>query len=38
MTIYLDSAIISEAERAEKFGWVSGVTTNPIQSCFSPHS
>ncbi len=29
MAIYLDSAIISEAEAVSKFGWVSGITTNP---------
>jgi transaldolase len=29
MSIYLDSAIISEAEAVSKFGWVSGITTNP---------
>jgi transaldolase len=27
--IYLDSAIISEAETAIKLGWVNGITTNP---------
>ncbi len=27
--IYLDSAIISEAETAIKLGWVKGITTNP---------
>lgn len=30
MAIYLDSALISEAEKVAKWGWVSGVTTNPI--------
>ena len=29
MAIYLDSAIISEAQAASKFGWISGITTNP---------
>ncbi|MCT7948568.1 transaldolase [Ancylothrix sp. C2] len=29
MTLYLDSAIISEAKIASKFGWVKGITTNP---------
>jgi transaldolase len=29
MAIYLDSAIISEAEEACQWGWVSGITTNP---------
>lgn len=28
--IYLDSAIIGEAQTAEKLGWVKGITTNPI--------
>ena len=27
--IYLDSAIIKEAEIAKKWGWVKGITTNP---------
>lgn len=27
--IYLDSAVISEAETAVKMGWVKGITTNP---------
>lgn len=27
--IYLDSALITEAEIALKFGWVKGITTNP---------
>ena len=27
--IYLDSAIITEAEIAKKWGWVKGITTNP---------
>jgi transaldolase len=37
--IYLDSAIISEAEKAVKLGWVKGITTNPTllaQSDLSP--
>jgi transaldolase len=29
MTIFLDSAIISEAKTAQEFGWVKGITTNP---------
>lgn len=29
MAIYLDSAIISEAQTAKEFGWVKGITTNP---------
>jgi transaldolase len=29
MAIYLDSAIASEAELAQKMGWVKGITTNP---------
>jgi transaldolase len=29
MAIYLDSAILSEAEIASKMGWVKGITTNP---------
>ncbi|MEL4898200.1 transaldolase family protein [Crocosphaera sp. Alani8] len=28
--IYLDSAIISEAKIATQYGWVKGITTNPI--------
>jgi transaldolase len=27
--IYLDSAIVSEAEAARSLGWVKGITTNP---------
>jgi len=27
--IYLDSALVSEAQVAEKLGWVKGITTNP---------
>ncbi len=30
MVLYLDSAIVTEARVASKFGWISGVTTNPI--------
>jgi transaldolase len=30
MSIYIDSAIIEEVEDARSFGWVRGVTTNPI--------
>lgn len=29
MALYLDSAIVSEAEAASQLGWVKGVTTNP---------
>lgn len=29
MAIYLDSALISEAETVSKWGWVKGITTNP---------
>lgn len=29
MAIYLDSAIVSEAEAARQMGWVKGITTNP---------
>ncbi|MUG98470.1 transaldolase [Scytonema sp. UIC 10036] len=29
MALYLDSAIVSEAEIASKMGWVKGITTNP---------
>lgn len=29
MALYLDSAIISEAQAAKKLGWVTGITTNP---------
>lgn len=29
MALYLDSAILSEAEAASQWGWVKGVTTNP---------
>lgn len=29
MTIYLDSALIPEAQAAKELGWVSGITTNP---------
>ena len=30
MAIYLDSAILKEAEAARSLGWVRGVTTNPV--------
>ncbi|MEM1168065.1 MAG: transaldolase family protein [Cyanobacteria bacterium P01_H01_bin.35] len=30
MVLYLDSAIVTEARVARKFGWISGVTTNPM--------
>ncbi|GAA6617206.1 transaldolase family protein [Scytonema sp. NUACC26] len=29
MALYLDSAMVSEAEIASKMGWVKGITTNP---------
>lgn len=29
MSIYLDSAIVAEAQAANKLGWVKGITTNP---------
>ncbi len=29
MSIYLDSAIIAEAQTAKELGWVKGITTNP---------
>lgn len=29
VALYLDSAIVSEAEEASKMGWVKGITTNP---------
>ncbi|MDJ0737031.1 MAG: transaldolase family protein [Nostocaceae cyanobacterium] len=29
MSIFLDSAIIAEAQAAKEFGWVKGITTNP---------
>ncbi|MBE9187672.1 transaldolase [Microcoleus sp. LEGE 07076] len=29
MAIYLDTAIIADAARASKFGWIAGITTNP---------
>jgi transaldolase len=29
MGIYLDTAIVAEAKKASKFGWLSGITTNP---------
>jgi transaldolase len=29
MGIYVDTAIIAEAEVASKFGWIAGITTNP---------
>ncbi len=29
MAIYLDTAIVVEAARASKFGWIAGITTNP---------
>jgi transaldolase len=29
MGIYLDTAIVAEVKEASKFGWLSGITTNP---------
>ncbi len=29
MSIYLDSAIVAEAQAAKELGWVKGITTNP---------
>ncbi|WP_293124693.1 transaldolase family protein [Microcoleus sp. bin38.metabat.b11b12b14.051] len=29
MAIYVDTAILAEATRASKFGWIAGITTNP---------
>ena len=29
MAIYVDTAIVAEATRASKFGWIAGITTNP---------
>lgn len=29
MAIYVDTAIIAEAQVASKFGWIAGITTNP---------
>ena len=29
MAIYVDTAIVAEAARASKFGWIAGITTNP---------
>jgi transaldolase len=37
--LYLDSALIEEAQQVQKFGWVKGITTNPsllAQSSLSP--
>ena len=36
--IYLDSAIIEEAQTAVKFGWIKGITTNPTLLKKSPLS
>ena len=30
MAIYIDSAVLNEAKSAQSFGWVHGLTTNPI--------
>lgn len=37
MALYLDSAVISEAEIASKMGWVRGITTNPTLLAKSDH-
>ena len=29
MAIYLDTAIVAQAKKASKFGWIAGITTNP---------
>ncbi len=34
--IYLDSALIQEAQQAMQFGWVKGITTNPTLLAKSP--
>jgi len=36
--LYLDSALLEEAEKAIKFGWVKGITTNPTLLAKSPLS
>ncbi|WP_341739539.1 transaldolase family protein, partial [Microcoleus sp. CAWBG640] len=39
MAIYVDTAIITEAQLASQWGWVGGITTNPTllaKSNFSP--
>lgn len=36
MSIYLDSAILSEAQAAVDFGWLYGITTNPTLLAQSP--
>ena len=36
--IYLDSALIDEAQQARQFGWVKGITTNPTLLAKSPLS
>ena len=36
--IYLDSAIIEEAQTAVKLGWIKGITTNPTLLKKSPLS
>jgi transaldolase len=38
MALYLDSALISDAEIARDLGWVSGITTNPSLLAKSEHS
>ncbi len=34
--IYLDSALLEEAEKAVQFGWIKGITTNPTLLAKSP--
>ena len=38
MTLYLDSALVSEAKIARSMGWVTGITTNPTLLANSEHS
>jgi len=37
MALYLDSALISDAEIARDLGWVTGITTNPTLLAKSEH-
>ena len=37
MALYLDSALISDAEIARDMGWVTGITTNPSLLAKSEH-
>lgn len=36
MALYLDSALVSDAQAAVRFGWVHGITTNPTLLAKSP--